>query len=228
MRKCEASFRELKRLQAQRLRVRFDADEREEAALQNQIFDGTRRTMQLLKESEADLKRLKNSDSESACDEKIKANILSILAGRLRELTSQFKANEKAHFLKVKEFHGDETAARSEGQLDDQFFAEESQQIQSQYLAARYKDEEISQLVKSINDLASIFKDLSVLAVEQGTILDRIDHNLESAKEDTRGAVEHLEAVREMDKSPRALACIKCQVATIIVLLLVVLIKFTV
>ena len=69
---------------------------------------------------------------------------------------------------------------------------------------ARYKDEEVTHLVKSINDLASIFKDLSVLVVEQGTILDRIDHNVESAKEDTKEAVKHLEAVKEMEKSTRA------------------------
>lgn len=77
-------------------------------------------------------------------------------------------------------------------------------------MGSRYKDEEITNLVKSINDLAGIFKDLSVLVVEQGTILDRIDHNVESAKEETQKAVKILDQVRKKEKSPRAQACIKC------------------
>ena len=64
--------------------------------------------------------------------------------------------------------------------------------------------------MKSINDLAAIFKDLSVLVVEQGTILDRIDYNIESAKEDTLNANKNLEAVQKSEKSTRARNCIKC------------------
>ena len=93
-------------------------------------------------------------------------------------------------------------------------------------VSARYKDEEINNLVKSINDLATIFKDLSVLVVEQGTILDRIDYNVECAKDDTREAVKHLEAARASEKSTRAQKCIYCQLTTIGVLVLVIIIKF--
>lgn len=46
--------------------------------------------------------------------------------------------------------------------------------------------------------------------VEQGTILDRIDHNVECAKEDTEKASEILEKVYTKEKSKRAQACIKC------------------
>jgi syntaxin 16 len=49
--------------------------------------------------------------------------------------------------------------------------------------------------VKSINDLASIFKDLSVLVIEQGTILDRIDYNVQEAKDNVQIAVKELHEV---------------------------------
>ena len=48
--------------------------------------------------------------------------------------------------------------------MDDKYFATQLQMQEDN--STRYKDEEINQLVKSINDLAGIFKDLSVLVVE--------------------------------------------------------------
>lgn len=66
----------------------------------------------LLKEAEKGLKQLRQSDKEkSASQEQIKQNIICILAGKLRELTMRFKQNEKEHYIKVKDFHGDDDVA---------------------------------------------------------------------------------------------------------------------
>lgn len=162
--------------------------------MQNNIFDKTREITKLLKESEKELRRLGNQESDSKSDEQIKTNIMRHLAERLKNITQKFKSNEKEHYIKVKEFHGDDELIAKNKKLDDEYFLSEMQK-QDENLGAKYKDEEITNLVKSINDLAGIFKDLSVLVVEQGTILDRIDHNIEMAKEDTMKATEILEKV---------------------------------
>ena len=65
----------------------------------------------------------------------------------------------------------------------------------------RKRDEEISTLLDSINDLASIFKDLQVLVQHQGTILDRIDYNIEAALDNSKEAHKQLVKANEHMKS---------------------------
>jgi hypothetical protein len=47
---------------------------------------------------------------------------------------------------------------------------------------AQERDREVRGILQSINDLAQIMKDLSVLVIDQGTIVDRIDYNMEQAR----------------------------------------------
>lgn len=54
------------------------------------------------------------------------------------------------------------------------------------------REEELRNLLRSIEELNSIFKDISILVIEQGTILDRIDYNIEQAEHNVLKAEEHL------------------------------------
>lgn len=57
------------------------------------------------------------------------------------------------------------------------------------------REKEILQIARSINDLAVVFKDLAFLVTEQGTILDRIDFNIEHVKHDVEDGVDNLNKV---------------------------------
>lgn len=47
------------------------------------------------------------------------------------------------------------------------------------FLIIRDRDQEIVAIAKSIEELSQIFKELAVLVIDQGTVLDRIDYNME-------------------------------------------------
>ncbi len=81
--------------------------------------------------------------------------------------------------------------------------------------------------MSTINDLAVLFKELSVLVVEQGTILDRIDFNIECAHKDTKQAIVHLETTVTIEKSMRAKSAMTCLITSIMVCLLVLVLKHT-
>ena len=55
-------------------------------------------------------------------------------------------------------------------------------------------------LLNSMNNLASTFSDLKNLVMEQGTILDRIDYNIEQASIYTSKGKKHLVNASELQK----------------------------
>ena len=103
--------------------------------------------------------------------------------------------------------------------LADVVDEEESQQ--------RHRSKEIKHLVGNINDLAVLFKELSILVVEQGTILDRIDYNIETAHKDVKQAVVHIENTVKIEKSTRAKSVLVCLLVGIMVCLVLIIFKHT-
>ena len=87
------------------------------------------------------------------------------------------------------------------------------------------RSEAIEDLVRNIADLADIFKELSSLVLHQGTILDRIDYNIEQTLEHTTKANKELEIADKRQKCTRATSCIMIIIMLILVLLIALVIK---
>jgi syntaxin 16 len=62
------------------------------------------------------------------------------------------------------------------------------------------RDREITAIAGSIADLAELFRDLNLMVIDQGTLLDRIDYNIEQMATDIRGAVEELETATKSSR----------------------------
>jgi len=92
--------------------------------------------------------------------------------------------------------------------LDKGLTTEQVQQLQNMELKASERDKEILRLAQSINDLSAIFRELNVLVIEQGTILDRIDYNVEQALVRVKDGFGQVKAADDISKKSRTLKCI--------------------
>lgn len=54
--------------------------------------------------------------------------------------------------------------------------------LEDSELDTKAREKEIMHVADSIRDLQTIFKELAVLVIDQGTIIDRIDYNIEKVR----------------------------------------------
>merc|ERR1712048_1129170 len=83
------------------------------------------------------------------------------------------------------------------------------------------RSDEITQIASSVSDLHTIFKELAVLVIDQGSILDRIDYNIEQVVHDSREANTQLQKAEKSQKSNRAMKCMMLLVVANLVLLII-------
>ena len=157
----------------------------------------------------------------------------SSLAKKLQELSVQFRQKQRKYLTDVKsQKSGGLTDTESKFGIDfneteQQYGFNESQLAVVDDLdsAVQSRDTEIAQIAKSIEELGSIFKELAVLVIDQGTILDRIDYNMEAVVEHTKEGISQLERAEDSQKNARPMKCIICLSITIAILLIILILK---
>lgn len=70
--------------------------------------------------------------------------------------------------------------------------------LNSNDTAIAQREREINDIAKGIIELADIFKELQTMVIDQGTMLDRIDYNIESMTIDVKAAEKELVVVRNL------------------------------
>ena len=108
------------------------------------------------------------------------------LIKNITDFTKKFKLNQEIYAKKYKELVSEEdpTYEINSSMRDDNndnnninnFLMTENSD-----LVLQRRDNELNKLLNSVSDLAQIFKDMQSLVMEQGSILDRIDYNIDIA-----------------------------------------------
>lgn len=89
----------------------------------------------------------------------------------------------------------------------------------SQFLQQR--EEEITQLARGVLEVSTIFREMQNMIIDQGTIIDRIDYNLENTVVELKGAQRELERATVYQKRTQ-----KCKVILLLSLIVMALFFF--
>jgi len=165
-------------------------------------------------------------------EKRMQENMQASFASQLQELSIEFRKIQRNYLQRLRGIEqGSDLFPPAQGK-DQEMFAVEHGMTQAQLdrilsieVMANQREAETRQIYRSVVELAEIFKDLAVLVVDQGTILDRIDYNIEQAAVQTHRAVAELDQTRKYQKSARAKYCIILLCVLIMGLLIVIVLK---
>lgn len=170
-------------------------------------------------------------------EKRLVKNVVSSLATKLQELSGSFRKSQSTYLKKMKnreerEKHyfdsgtavGD--SSLMEEDIDDSelydrgFTSNQMKLVEDNTALVEQREKEIQHIVHSIVDLNQIFQDLSSLIVEQGTILDRIDYNVEQASIKVEEGLEQLTKGEKYQKQSRKMLIIILLAVIVIILLI--------
>ncbi|RPD63789.1 t-SNARE, partial [Lentinus tigrinus ALCF2SS1-6] len=98
-------------------------------------------------------------------------------------------------------------------------------QVTSVDLNLQTRDRELTEIAKSIAQLAELFKDLSALVIDQGTLLDSVEYNIEQTAVHMEDAVKELDTATRYQKNTGRRQCIFLLLLIIFGLIIVLIFK---
>ena len=187
----------MEKLQDRRVVPKFD--EEENKLLNKNIKNTVSYITNQIHQCENVISSLSFLKTNCEIQKQIKENIKLYLTTKFNNFTRHFKYNQELYIRKYKELGGEDL---------DKIYNAENNNINDNYLLKTEKidklksrDSDLNQLLQSMNNLTSTFKDLKNLVVEQGTILDRIDYNIDTAKDNTAKGKQHLINAENLQKN---------------------------
>lgn len=201
------------------------------------VIEGlTREITGLLRNSETRLKKI--SASESFEDSNVRKNVQRALATELQNLSMDLRRKQSMylkHLQQQKEGHDgvdlEMSLNANEFRSEDDGFSDvgfnEGQMLKlnksEQFTADR--ESEIKQVIESVHELAQIMKDLSVLVIDQGTVVDRIDYNIHNVASTVEEGFKQLQKAERNQKKGGMVMCATVLVIMCFIMLTLLILK---
>jgi syntaxin 16 len=182
-------------MQGRRLVPKFDEEENKllNKNIRNTVSEITNK-IHICEKSISDLSFLKTNNE---IQKQLKDNIKLYLTSKFSEFTRHYKYNQEIYIKKFKELGGEDYEKTSGIENNNEYYLFKTQKMEH----LQRRDTNLNLLLNSMNNLASTFRDLKNLVVEQGTILDRIDYNIDKADEYTKKGKQHLINAENLQKN---------------------------
>ncbi|XP_071785498.1 syntaxin-16-like isoform X2 [Asterias amurensis] len=175
----------------------------------------------------------------SGQEQKVTKNIMSSLAGRLQELSINFRKSQSNYLKRMKSreerskhffdtnlspgsaIMTEEDIIEDDLLYDRGFTDTQMQMVEDNNTVVEQREKEITHIVQSIVDLNEIFRDLASMVVEQGTVLDRIDYNVDKTATKVEQGLKQLQKAEKYQKKNRKMFIIMILSVILIVLIII-------
>ncbi|KAK5078813.1 t-SNARE affecting a late Golgi compartment protein 2 [Lithohypha guttulata] len=192
-------------------------EEMEIEGLTQEITRGFQECRKAIKRIERMVKEAQQNNTLQRGDEVMAKNIQTALAGQVQEVSASFRKKQSSYLNKLRQLGGFESPAFGSGRsgtpvqaqnpytdpalMDADTDASFSRSTLQQTAQKRHgrndtviaqREQEINDIAKGIIELSDIFRDLQAMVIDQGTMLDRIDYNVERMVVEVKGAEKEL------------------------------------
>eukprot|EP01084_Bolivina_argentea_P141719 249011_1 len=208
----------LKQTHRERLRIQFD----DELYVQQdiQIEETTKSITSLFHDTQSKLKQIaiKSEQNISHIDKiqsELRLNAMKSRAVKIQKLTTVFRRDQRIFLEKLKERESRSSKfiksydAKETGfgvlnldlsKIEQGLTKQELMELEYMEQNCDKRTHEIINISKSVSELAQIFRELSVLIVEQGSLLDRIDYNVEQSLDRFKSSKKHIDKAEKYQR----------------------------
>ncbi|CAH9145060.1 unnamed protein product [Cuscuta epithymum] len=198
---------------------------------QHRIEGLTHQITGLLKTSEKMLHRLSRAGPSE--DSNVRKNVQRSLATDLQNLSMEFRRKQSTYLKQLRQQKEapdgvdlEMNFSESHDDMDEFGFNEhQMSKLKKSEAFTAEREREIQQVVESVNELAQIMKDLSVLVIDQGSIVDRIDHNVQNVAATVEDGLKQLQKAERSQKKGGMVMCATVLVIMCFVMLVLLILK---